>query len=118
MRDVSGARLTADINRRRFLRAAGHLTLTVAGSWFLGSCRSPRTAAPGSAEGELGGVLNFLGYDGEEGGNVAKAFLESNGIKMQATFQSSADEALTKFQTGGRGSMDIIASNKDFLRAV
>ena len=37
---------------------------------------------------------------------------------MQATFQSSADEALTKFQTGGRGAMDIIASNKDFVRAV
>src|SRR5262249_53934795 len=112
MKDVSAAGLPAHVNRRGFLREAVNLTLTVVGSCFLASCSSPRTSAPGpAAEGDLGGVLNFLGYDGEEGANVAKPFLESNGIKMQATFQSSADEALTKFQTGGRGSMDIIASN-------
>ena len=63
MRDVSGARLTADLSRRGFLREVGHLTLTVAGSCVLASCSSPRTTAPGqgAAERNLGGVLNFLG---------------------------------------------------------
>jgi spermidine/putrescine-binding protein len=103
------ARLNADVGRRRFLQgAAGLSTLTVLGA----------TGAAHSQDAKLGGDLNFLGWDGEHGGNVAKSFLETNGIKMNASFQSAADEALTRFNTGGRGAMDIITPNKDFQTAV
>lgn len=115
-RDFLNGKLSADVSRRRFLQSAGGLsTLTILGSSFQTGCGASRTSETGRTPGTM---LNFFGYDGEEGRNVAKPFLESRGIKMRATFQSSADEALTRFQTGGRGAMDIVASNKDFHRAI
>jgi spermidine/putrescine-binding protein len=102
-------KLNADVSRRRFLQgAAGLSTLTVLGA----------TGQSYAADGKLGGELNFLGWDGEHGGNVAKPFLEQNNIKMNASFQSAADEALTRLNTGGRGAMDILTPNKDFQTAI
>ena len=49
---------------------------------------------------------------------VTKEFLEKNGIQMNAAFAGAADETLTRFRTGGRGSMDIMTMNKDFQRSV
>ena len=132
VRHLMSNRLNADMSRRRFIRGVGGLTaLTVIGpSALLAACSpsagtSPSgsaaaSTAPGSAApvGELGGSRNFLGYDGEQADNVAGSFLESNGITMNASFVGAADEALTKFQTGGRGQMDIMAANKDFQRSV
>lgn len=102
------SKLNARMDRRRLLQgAAGLATLTVLGA--------PEASAEDK---KLGGPLNFLGWDGEHGGNVAKEFLAKNNIQMQASFQSAADEALTRFNTGGRGSMDILTPNKDFQRAI
>lgn len=102
------SKLNAKISRRRIIHgAAGLASLTVLGG--------PEVWAE---EKKLGGPLNFLGWDGEHGGNVAKEFLAKNNIQMQASFQSAADEALTRFNTGGRGSMDILTPNKDFQRAI
>jgi spermidine/putrescine-binding protein len=103
------ARLNADVSRRRFMQgAAGLAAVTVLGL--------PEPAA--ATGGKLGGELNFLGWDGENGANVAKPFLEANKIKMNASFQSAADEALTRFNTGGQGAMDILTPNKDFQTAI
>ncbi|HZT33407.1 MAG TPA: extracellular solute-binding protein [Bryobacteraceae bacterium] len=120
-RDLLESKLRTNVSRRRFLSRAGSLLpVTLIGSALSVGCRASRTASPGKSTGggKLGGVLNFFGYDGEDGASVAKPFLESHGIRLQTTFQSSADEALTRFQTGGRGAMDIVASNKDFHRAI
>jgi len=108
LRQILDSKLNQDVSRRRFIQgAAGLATLTVLG------------APPASAQDKkLGGPLNFLGWDGEHGGNVAKEFLAKNNIQMQASFQSAADETLTRFNTGGRGSMDILTPNKDFQRAI
>ncbi|WP_244669983.1 PotD/PotF family extracellular solute-binding protein [Kaistia sp. 32K] len=103
-------RLNADVSRRRFIQgAAGLATISVLGA----SAGASAAETP-----KLGGQLNFLGWDGEHGGNVAKPFLEKNGIQLQASFQSAADEALTRFNTGGRGAMDLLTPNKDFQRAI
>ncbi len=108
LRHFLDSKLNADVSRRRFIQgAAGLATLTVLGA--------PSVSAE---EKKLGGPLNFLGWDGEHGGNVAKEFLAKNNIQMQASFQSAADEALTRFNTGGRGSMDLLTPNKDFQRAI
>jgi spermidine/putrescine-binding protein len=99
----------ARLNRRTFLRGtAGAAALTVLGPRMIGSAQSPK----------LGGSLNFIGYDGEDARNVAKPFFEQNGITVTPTFIADAFEPLTRFQTGGRGQMDIISDNKDFMRAV
>lgn len=96
----------ARLNRRTFLRGtAGMTALTVLG---------PRIARGQT----LGGSLNFIGYDGEDARNVAKPFFEANDIQMNPTFIADAFEPLTRFQTGGRGQMDIVSDNKDFMRAV
>ena len=108
LKQVLDTRLNRPMHRRRFIQgAAGLTTLTVLG-------------AGGSAFGEekLGGPLNFFGYDGEQGANVAKEFLEKNNIQLNAAFAGAADETLTRFKTGGRGSMDIMTMNKDFQRSV
>jgi spermidine/putrescine-binding protein len=100
-------RLNADLSRRRFMQGAAGLTaITVLG-------------APGSAWAQqLGGQLNYFGWDGEHGANVAKDWLAQNNIEMHATFQASGDEALTRFNTGGRGTLDILTPNKDFQRTI
>jgi spermidine/putrescine transport system substrate-binding protein len=109
IKSVLDNRLNTPMNRRRFIQgASGLATLTVLG-------------VPGGgafAEGKLGGPLNFFGYDGEQGPNVTKEFLEKNGIQLNAAFAGAADETLTRFKTGGRGSMDIMTMNKDFQRSV
>ena len=100
-------RLHANLSRRRFIQgAAGLGALTVLG-------------APGKGlAAELGGPLNYFGWDGEHGANVAKDFLATNKIELQASFQVSGDEALTRFNTGGRGTLDLLTPNKDFQRTI
>jgi spermidine/putrescine-binding protein len=101
------SKLNADLSRRRFIQGAtGLVTLTVLGS--------PLDAFAA----DVGGELNYFGWDGENGANVAKDFLAKNKIQMQASFQVSGDEALTRFNTGGRGTLDILTPNKDFQRAI
>lgn len=109
-RSLLNNRLNADVSRRRFLQgAAGLATVTVLGAPLAGAH---------AEDGKLGGPLNFFGYDGEQGQNVAKGFLEKNGIQLNAAFAGAADETLTRFNTGGRGSMDILTMNKDFQRSI
>jgi spermidine/putrescine-binding protein len=103
-------KLNANVSRRRLLQgAAGLATLTV-----LGAGSTPALAA----DAKLGGPLNFFGYDGEQAQNVAKPFLEKNNIQLNASFAGAADETLTRFNTGGRGSMDVLTMNKDFQRSI
>lgn len=109
IRNVLDHRLNMPMNRRRFIQgASGLATLTVLGAAGGGAL----------AGGKIGGPLNFFGYDGEQGPNVAKEFLDKNGIQMNAAFAGAADETLTRFKTGGRGSMDIMTMNKDFQRSI
>ncbi|MEP1170356.1 MAG: substrate-binding domain-containing protein, partial [Alphaproteobacteria bacterium] len=111
MRDVVKGlldqKLNASFSRRRFLQGSAALTAVT----VLGSPHSAYAA-------ELGGPLNYFGWDGEHGANVAKTFLDDNGIQLQASFQVSGDEALTRFNTGGRGTIDLMTPNKDFQRAI
>jgi spermidine/putrescine transport system substrate-binding protein len=109
VRSLLDSKLNAPISRRRLIQgAAGLASVTVLGA----------AGVPAFADAKLGGTLNFLGYDGEQGGTVGKKFLDANGIKLNATFASAADETLTRFKTGGRGSLDILTMNKDFQRTI
>ena len=106
VKGLLNSKLNADLSRRRFIQGAtGLATLTVLGS--------PLDALAG-----VGGELNYFGWDGENAANVAKDFLAKNNIQMQASFQVSGDEALTRFNTGGRGTLDLLTPNKDFQRAI
>ncbi len=64
LKHVLDTRLHRPMHRRRFIQgAAGLTTLTVLGA-----------GGSAFAEEKLGGPLNFFGYDGEQGANVAKGF--------------------------------------------
>lgn len=120
IRALLQAKLDADVTRRTFLRGVGGMAaLGVIGTSAVRAGGRP-VAGRGAAahQQELGGPLNFLGYEGEEAPNVAADFLASNGITMQPSYLGAADEALTRFQTGGRGQMDLMAANKDFQSSV
>lgn len=107
LRRLRESKLNANLSRRNVIcGAAGLVTLNVLG-------------LPAGARAEqLGGPLNYFGWDGEHGANVAKSFLEKNNIQLQASFQASGDEALTRFNTGGRGTIDLLTPNKDFQRGI
>lgn len=104
VKGILNAKFTADVTRRHFVQGASGLA-TLA-------------ALPSLASAEVGGPLNYFGWDGEHGANVAKEFLASNNIQYQPSFQSSGDEALTRFNTGGRGTIDLLTPNKDFQKTI
>jgi spermidine/putrescine-binding protein len=94
------------------------VVLGVGGLTLLGLLGSSALVTAQDASPKLGGQLNFVGYDGEDARNVAKPFFEETGITMNPTYIADAFQPLTMFQTGGRGQMDIISDNKDFMRAL
>lgn len=115
------AEYLAGFTRRRLLQTMAGLGAIAAAGPVLAACGSSggsatSSSAAASATKALGGPLNFIGYPGEDAANVAKSFFEQNGITMNPSFIASPDEVLTKFNTGGRGQMDLIANNKDFQR--
>jgi spermidine/putrescine transport system substrate-binding protein len=145
IRILRDAKLYQDVSRRRFLKGVGGITLLsvigpaalleacspAASASAIGSSATPGSSlvtpslapvtpslAPVTPGPSLGGTLNFLGYDGEQGDTVAKPFFTANGIAMQASFMAQNDEALIKFQSGGKGQMDVVADNKDFYHAL
>ena len=115
------AEYLAGFTRRRLLQTMAGLGAIAVASPVLAACGSSggsttSSSAAASATKPLGGPLNFMGYPGEDAASVAKSFFEQNGITMNPTYIASPDEVLTKFNTGGRGQMDLIANNKDFQR--
>ncbi len=94
------------------------VALTVTGIALLALFAPTAVVVSQDASPQLGGQLNFVGYDGEDARNVAKPFFEETGITMNPTYMADPYQPLTMFQTGGRGQMDIIADNKDFMREV
>jgi spermidine/putrescine-binding protein len=124
------AKLESEVSRRYFLAGIARIgSLVALGPGVVAACTSvgesarptgsaAASQAPGTPGPSLGGSLNFIGYSGEDAPNIAKPFLEKHGIKVYPTYIGSPDEPLTKFKTGGRGQMDIIADNKDFMRAM
>lgn len=107
-------KLRRPVSRRAFLGGVGGaVTLTVLGGGALAGCSSSE-----GTTGALGGSLNFFGFDGEDGPDIAKPFLDENKIKLQSSYQSALDEGLTRFKTGGKGSLDLLTANKDFQRYI
>jgi len=102
------------VGRDAHRRLLGGATL-LAGLALLGTST---VGAQSPAAPQLGGSLNFIGWAGEDAANVAKPFLEEHGITVNPTYVASADEPLTKFNTGGRGQMDLIAYNKDWGNSI
>ena len=104
-------------NRRHGPTRRRSLALALSGMALM-ALLAPSALVAQDASPQLGGQLNFVGYDGEDARNVAKPFFEQTGITMNPTYIADPFQPLTMFETGGRGQMDIIADNKDFMRSL
>ncbi len=58
-----------------------------------------------------GGTLNYLGWQGYDGGESIKSFLEENNITMNNLFVTSNEEIFSKLKVGGGGRYDVVTPN-------
>jgi spermidine/putrescine transport system substrate-binding protein len=107
-----------ETTRRRFLRRAGIVTLTVgAGPTLLAACGDDDdddAAAPAASEGparapEASGRVDFLSWEGYDIPDPLKAWKSETGVTVKATYIGNHDEIQTKLKAGGAGAgYDII----------
>ncbi|MDA1095986.1 MAG: extracellular solute-binding protein [Chloroflexi bacterium] len=114
------------ISRRGLLRVAGGAAIGAG----LAACASSGSASPSpaaqstgqtgaagstavSASIKLGGTINFMGFDGEDGPTVAKDWLAQNGLTVNATYMAGNDDIVNKLKLGG--GLDIAAPNNGYI---
>lgn len=108
-------RLNDPITRAVLLKRSSGLLGLVAGGSLLAACGSD-DSKDSSADAKVGGTLTYVGWDGEDGKTIAKSFLKKNGVKLDSSYVASGDEVLTKLRSGGEGTVDLVAQNKDYLK--
>jgi spermidine/putrescine-binding protein len=79
------ARRRQQLSRRRLLQATGGLALAAG----LGTTSQPTSVA---AQGNVGGTLTMLCWQGYDGPNANKPFIEQTGTKINAIYLGSNDE--------------------------
>ena len=109
-----------ETSRRRFLRRAGVVTLTVgAGPTLLAACGDDdddggggggSTAAEGPAQvPEATGRVDFLSWEGYDIPDALKGWRAETGVTVKSTYIGNHDEIQTKLKAGGAGAgYDII----------
>jgi spermidine/putrescine transport system substrate-binding protein len=109
-----------ETSRRRFLRRAGVVTLTVgAGPTLLAACGDDdddggggggSTAAEGPAQvPEATGRVDFLSWEGYDIPDALKGWRGETGVTVKSTYIGNHDEIQTKLKAGGAGAgYDII----------
>jgi spermidine/putrescine transport system substrate-binding protein len=109
-----------ETSRRRFLRRAGLVTLTVgAGPTLLAACGDDdddggggggSTTAEGPARApEATGRVDFLSWEGYDIPDALKGWKSETGVTVKATYIGNHDEIQTKLKAGGAGAgYDII----------
>jgi spermidine/putrescine transport system substrate-binding protein len=109
-----------ETSRRRFLRRAGLVTLTVgAGPTLLAACGDDdddgggggaSTTADGPAQApEATGRVDFLSWEGYDIPDALKGWKTETGVTIKATYIGNHDEIQTKLKAGGAGAgYDII----------
>ena len=113
-------RLGDPITRAVLLKRSSAFLGLVAGGSLLAACgddsdSSSDSSSSSSADAEIGGTLIYVGWDGEDGKTISKPFLKKNNVKLDSSYVASGDEVLTKLRSGGQGSVDLVAQNKDYL---
>ncbi len=97
------------LSRRRLLQATGGAAL-VAG--LGGGSR----AALAAAQEDVGGVLTILCWQGYDGPNANKPFVEQTGTEINATYLGSNDEIFATLRAGGLGEIDIVTPYHGYVK--
>jgi spermidine/putrescine-binding protein len=101
-------------SRRMFLQRMGGSALLLAGGGNLLAACGGSSGKPTSDTGKVGGQLDFLGVDGEDGKAIAKPFLDKNKVTLKAAYAPDNDTMLTKLRTGGTRTFDVLTISKDY----
>jgi spermidine/putrescine-binding protein len=109
-----------DWTRRRLLKSAagvGALALTPA---FLAACGGggSTTGATtggggGGGGGEVGGTLNYLGWQAEDYQELLAPWKKENGVTIKSTFIGNMSDIAAKYAAGGGGEYDIICMSSN-----
>ena len=75
----------------------------------------PRTT-PAAAQGNVGGTLTMLCWQGYDGPNANKPFVEQTGIEINATYLGSNDEIFATLRAGGLGKIDIVTPYHGYVK--
>jgi spermidine/putrescine transport system substrate-binding protein len=97
------------LSRRRLLQATGGLAVAA------GLGAGARTA-PVAAQGDVGGTLTILCWQGYDGPNANKPFVEQTGTKINAIYLGSNDEIFANLRAGGLGEIDIVTPYHGYVR--
>lgn len=118
---------TAEMTRLQLLRRAGVGAIAFGGLGAVlsacGSSSDATTTAGGATSGAtattatLSGTINFAGFSGEDAPKIAKPFLDKHGLTLKSAYVAGNDDMLTKLQTGGTKSVDVLTLNKDYSAA-
>ncbi len=79
--------------------------------FMVGGCQSEEPAATDEGNGEVlfeGSELNFLGWQGYDGGESITTFLDTNNIILNSVWVTNNDEIFAKLKAGGGGRYDIV----------
>ena len=97
------------LSRRRLLQATG-ATAIAAG---LGA-RS--LVVPATAQENVGGVLTILCWQGYDGPNANKPFVEQTGTEINAIYLGSNDEIFANLRAGGLGEIDLVTPYHGYVK--
>jgi spermidine/putrescine-binding protein len=125
------------VNRREFMRVVGGGLLVSAAAPLIAACGastspgltptpaarsvgssgSPASATAAGAASPtpkpLAGTLNWIGFDGEDGGDLGKAWSKQTGVTLNSTYISSQDDIINKLEIGG--GLDVVTPNNGYI---
>ena len=97
------------LSRRRLLQATGGLAIAA------GLGTGSRTI-PATAQGEVGGTLTMMCWQGYDGPNASMPWREEHGVEIQATYLGSNDEIFATLRAGGLGTIDIVTPYHGYVK--
>ncbi len=74
------------------------------------------TQAAAAPEGNIGGQLNILGWQGYDDPTIFKPFNDQYKIVVNSTYAGNNDEIVAKYKAGGPGTYDIGDINSRYLK--
>jgi spermidine/putrescine-binding protein len=103
------------LSRRALLRRGAGLAALGVTPALLAACggggSSATTASGGGGStttAQVGGALNYFGYEGLDFPEVLKKFNQENGLKVQASYLTAVTDVPAKFAAGGNPEIDVL----------
>lgn len=92
------------LSRRRVLQAAG------------GAALAAGALGPAAGRAQDGGTVNVMCWQGYDGPNANKPFIEDTGATINATYLGSNDEIFATLRAGGLGEIDLVMPYHGYVK--